>query len=869
MSNSGDASSCLASGLNWLLLDTPGAPGGPPVASGRCMRGHAELHGVLAAHGPPALVAPGVPRNYHLASATDLGQSVERLPYVQSQLEAFQAAGHAHGGGVPHDLLVELLNDDLDSAAASGSRGGGGQRLAAVALAPGLDMVVSTSGQIGERVSVTLLNTISTNKKQQQQQQSGRAHMPAAAHAHTSAELSLGKEVQQLAVRVQSHAHATTSSGGRDGGGGNRERGSGGGGRHSHATTSSGGGGGGDSGGGGGRSRDRGSGGGSVWIAARCNYVVHVLRATSGAWRGEPHWSNWALEWLGSAWCPPSSVGTALATAHTAWCPGLPELCLTLEDGSVHVIAASACEGADAGLIEAPLALAPVQVLPSWRERRAHAAAAATVAHDAARGGGLGRAGGQTGPRRGGRLLDPELTGSPTAVYDAHPRYLFVAQGGALLRVTIGGGGGGSGGHDHHSSLLQELPPGEAFAALVSGGDAACLSQQLVAGGGCGGCESGMCESSGCGPGGCVSCASVNPSALHLLAASTTRRLLLVDGRRPYAPLLHWPHQQRGRGGAPTLLALAFEPCGGDAGSGGAAAARGQGQGQQQMQHSQQQQQQQTQHARGAGVQSQPPIQGGGPNSTTLSGRVLYASASEGSVRCLEFEIGAPAYTLRMGPVHATAGETQVDTQGDLVQQPLQIVASAGTGGSRGGGGGLPRWDGGGGGSNAAAAAAAAAATAAADAAAAGFSARRLSPAVARALAGAAAERASRQLPGTIQPSGAGAGMDHPLASAVLTSDGGMHAGAGPSQPGLAWLAAPAHPSHAPAPGAVAWSPRTFAPVSALGLPTLASPSLRSSLPPACAARLGMERAWLYAPQQVRPVWNVLFFLLLGQGFQI
>lgn len=68
---------CCA-GLHWRLLDVPVAGTAP------CETGLAHAHGSqeheddackgrLQAVGPPVLLAPGVPRNYHLASQAELG----------------------------------------------------------------------------------------------------------------------------------------------------------------------------------------------------------------------------------------------------------------------------------------------------------------------------------------------------------------------------------------------------------------------------------------------------------------------------------------------------------------------------------------------------------------------------------------------------------------------------------------------------------------------------------------------------------------------------------------------------------------------------------------------------------------------------
>ena len=85
-----------------------------------------------------------------------------RIPYLKQQLDSYSSS--QQDSPVPHDLLVDLLNEqldlDLDPAALGRGDGGDpeavgrelvqdGNRVAALQLSPDLTMVVSTSGQIG------------------------------------------------------------------------------------------------------------------------------------------------------------------------------------------------------------------------------------------------------------------------------------------------------------------------------------------------------------------------------------------------------------------------------------------------------------------------------------------------------------------------------------------------------------------------------------------------------------------------------------------------------------------------------------------------------------------------------------------------
>ena len=243
-------------GLAWRLLDGPNSADGRLPASALAQRSSnssgaepAEVHGAL--HGaPPAVIRTGAPRNYHLASQSELLKPIRcapvncvnpedtgsgdrggsflldmggsrgsdkdgmvfepcrktynpilcmrvrgcappslsttplpnealkgptpsllprphpstpprRIPYLKQQLESYAAS--QQDSPVPHDLLVDLLNEqldlDLDPSALSRDGGGpepagrelaqDGNRVAALQLSPDLTMVVSTSGQIG------------------------------------------------------------------------------------------------------------------------------------------------------------------------------------------------------------------------------------------------------------------------------------------------------------------------------------------------------------------------------------------------------------------------------------------------------------------------------------------------------------------------------------------------------------------------------------------------------------------------------------------------------------------------------------------------------------------------------------------------
>ena len=193
-----------------------------------------------------------------------------------------------------------------------------------------------------------------------------------------------------------------------------------------------------------------------VWIAARCNCAVHVLRAraagaaagAAGAAAGGPEAAGasrrrggstaWTLEWLGS-WQPsclnpgsnpnagglnpgmpshavnpgvnPNRPHGAVETAHVVWNPVLPELAVTTDDGAVHLVSTSPCSAASAQLLARPLQLPGAGVLPPlWRrrelERREREAAETEAAAEGAEDGGSrrrGRGGGATTEGRGRR----------------------------------------------------------------------------------------------------------------------------------------------------------------------------------------------------------------------------------------------------------------------------------------------------------------------------------------------------------------------------------------------------------------------------------------------------------------------------------
>ncbi len=215
-----------------------------------------------------------------------------------------------------------------------------------------------------------------------------------------------------------------------------------------------------------------------VWIAARCLHVVHVLRAkppfrADAGPSGRMSKASWSLEWLGCLPSPnaaapdPAEAATAgpSATADVAWCPwGLPELALTLRDGSVHVASTAAlCCGARGSLgFPAPAAafsaasranggggpwpacvlrLPSMCVLPACRTGPATGEAGAGRRGRAGRGGGRGAGSSRTtaGQPLDGRLDSVRLRqgGRLSAVYAAHPRTLICAQGGVLLKVRI------------------------------------------------------------------------------------------------------------------------------------------------------------------------------------------------------------------------------------------------------------------------------------------------------------------------------------------------------------------------------------------------------------------------------------------------
>ena len=88
--------------------------------------------------------------------------------------------------------------------------------------------------------------------------------------------------------------------------------------------------------------------------------------------------SCWALEWLGRLPTPHSATsGALLHTAHVAWNPSLPEIALTLQDGSVHIASTSACEPVmscrwlqQPGGRGEPLRLPCMLAVPPWAVRR-------------------------------------------------------------------------------------------------------------------------------------------------------------------------------------------------------------------------------------------------------------------------------------------------------------------------------------------------------------------------------------------------------------------------------------------------------------------------------------------------------------------
>jgi hypothetical protein len=74
-----------------------------------------------------------------------------RVPYLQQQLASYQAS--QHDSSVPHNLLADLLNEALDHSTSPETEAlQCGGRMQAVQLSPSLSLVVSTAGQIGERM---------------------------------------------------------------------------------------------------------------------------------------------------------------------------------------------------------------------------------------------------------------------------------------------------------------------------------------------------------------------------------------------------------------------------------------------------------------------------------------------------------------------------------------------------------------------------------------------------------------------------------------------------------------------------------------------------------------------------------------------
>ncbi|KAF5836418.1 hypothetical protein DUNSADRAFT_5988 [Dunaliella salina] len=266
---------------------------------------HEEHAGLVAVGDQPTVVCcPRASRNYHLVPPTELERPLHREAAVAEQLETFGSSYRdAH---IPHDLLLPMLLDELGPGPATAARTVQGSCLAVSHAPGGAALVLSASGAIGERLTLTVVRP-------------GESLDATAWQSACVAELDLHKAIHQVEAKLevhgprqmalvkltqqqqqqqqQQHRHlGNVNQLDQDG----QEK-------NSLATP--------------------GASGCCLWVAVRCNTRAHVLRAHQ---EDEEEWDSWCLEWLGS-------VLASATIMHVAWSPSLPELAMALEDGSLHV----------------------------------------------------------------------------------------------------------------------------------------------------------------------------------------------------------------------------------------------------------------------------------------------------------------------------------------------------------------------------------------------------------------------------------------------------------------------------------------------------------------------------------------------------
>ncbi|GAX78931.1 hypothetical protein CEUSTIGMA_g6370.t1 [Chlamydomonas eustigma] len=363
-------------GLTWKLFDLTTPESG-------CQRLPCQVKAGLVAHGHLQLLSKALnPRNYHLCHPGLLINGlISDAQQLQDQLVAF-AQAYPASATIPHDLLVQLLCQDRANGASHSVQAGkgetpsnkqqpsqpavhgflhdhycGGDKLVSLQVQEGLSLMVNTEGQIGEIITVTLLKAgpdkLAVSKQTSHQQQ-----------AHIAAQLSLNKEVLQITAKVESCPLISTAS--------TYERS-----RSFSAInnlspsdfnpTAT------------GMMSPSSPTPWVVWIAARCLNSVHVLRVVSPLYTVDDSrctrpqtstessdWSAVELELMASIQIPPpewdahhqqlhsnedhrmplsflhTSTTTPVVT-HVSWSPVLPEIAITLGDGSVYVASTSAC----------------------------------------------------------------------------------------------------------------------------------------------------------------------------------------------------------------------------------------------------------------------------------------------------------------------------------------------------------------------------------------------------------------------------------------------------------------------------------------------------------------------------------------------
>lgn len=223
-----------------------------------------------------------------------------------------------------------------------------------------------------------------------------------------------------------------------------------------------------------------------VLLLARCTQAVHLLVAQQAV-AGDG--ASWQLRMTVQLPCP-------CRPAHVAWNAALAEAAIVCEDGSVLLAAV----GPYCQLFGVP-ASGPTS-----------GAAALLREAEAVGGKGSGQAPATLQPRLVARA--EQLHGSCAArgrllcAYGAHPRQLHIACGQQLLRLHLPPQGPAPA--DAATQLLQ-LPPGECFTAIATAAGSSGVPARVT-------------------------------DAGQLLGLATTMRMLLLDARSPYAPLLAWEH---------------------------------------------------------------------------------------------------------------------------------------------------------------------------------------------------------------------------------------------------------------------------------------------------------------------------------------